>query len=245
SERDKKTTANFYLREKEHFDWVEALKDIRHLKGFEVRVGADERSKGESVLRQGDTGICYEAAGLEFKADLNVFTQTNHIQNQRLVQKVVEYADLKGGERVLDLFSGVGNLTLPLALDASHITGVEDNNLAVGYARDNVRLNNSEGVVFIREKASLWLKEQSPKDLENPLFDVVVLDPPRGGGPDTVRLVQRLSPKRIVYVSCNPPTLARDISWLNKNGYIAKRACLVDIFPRTHHMEAIISLEKK
>ena len=90
-----------------------------------------------------------------------------------------------------------------------------------------------------------WVRNKGAKNLASPLWDVVVLDPPRGGSVNTVREIAKLAPRRIIYVSCSPPTLARDISFLRDNGYGLVRAVVLDMFPQTFHIESVVGLEKE
>lgn len=243
SEKDGKTVAAFYISKDTGFSWREALKDIKGLKGVEVWRSPLKKDKGRRIFADGDRNLFYEVSGIEFSAGISVFSQVNRFQNRDLVEKVIEYAGLTGTEKTLDLFSGVGNLTLPLARASKEALGVEASPEAVIFAGENARNNGVTNVRFEAEDALGWLKTNI-KTLEKTGFDMVVLDPPRGGEPDVAKTLSALRPKGIVYVSCSPPTLARDVSFLTGSGYRVSRAGLIDMFPQTFHIEGIVRLEK-
>ncbi len=237
SGKDNKAVALFAVSPglKPSSDLAPALNKVTALKGYEI---LRPKEKVERNL------LLYDAGGLNFKANIRVFSQINLYQNENLIKKVIEYAGLTGKERVLDLFSGVGNLSLPMAASSKEITGVESNGEAVMLARENASLNSITSARFMRGEAHKWLRENI-KTLEKERPHVVVLDPPRGGDPETVRVLSVLKPEKIVYVSCSPPTLARDISLLTGSGYRLFRAGLFDMFPQTYHIESIAGLELK
>ncbi len=148
-------------------------------------------------------------------------------------------------DRLLDLFCGVGNLTLPLAREAARVKGIEIDKQAIDFAKENAILAGLENVEFESADALKWVKNKGSKSLASPLYDVVVLDPPRGGCADMLGALTKLAPRRIIYVSCSPPTLARDISSLRESGYVPKRAVMLDMFPQTYHIESVVVLDKE
>lgn len=245
SSRDSGTVASFHLREKSGFKWERLLEEVGPLKGLEVRL--KKRSGGRLVASYGDTRLLYESCGIKFSAPPGVFTQVNHGQNELLVRKVVEYAALGGESSAVDLFSGIGNLTLPLASSGAGgggILGVESDRDAVKSARDNARINSLESVRFVREDAGAWLEAGGAVGgVEKGAPDVVILDPPRGGDLKVAKALGRLRPGRIIYVSCDPPTMARDIGLLAGCGYKHFRAAFIDMFPQTYHIEGIVVME--
>ncbi len=235
--RSRKTVVSFHVKERVGFDWSRSLAGAPWIKGYEVFLKEPfKRGRGRIVMREGDTTIWYEAGGATLLAGVDVFSQVNLGQNSRLVEEVLEVAALTGGEEVMDLFCGVGNLTIPMASRARSTVGIDSDRTAVRYARENARLNGVS-VEFVAERAG------SSKTLEKLTPCVVVLDPPRGGSPEAVKRIARLNPERIVYVSCNPPTLARDVSLLCTSGYSPVYARVVDMFPQTFHIEGIIGLK--
>jgi 23S rRNA (uracil1939-C5)-methyltransferase len=159
-----------------------------------------------------------------------------------MVEKISEFAALSGKEIVLDLYCGVGNLSLPAAKKAARVTGVESSGQAVKQARANAQRNSIKNAVFHEGDAPSWLK-QNLKNLEQEGFDVLILDPPRGGEPQIAQALSTARPAKIVYISCSPPTLSRDVHQLTGLGYIVSRAVLVDMFPQTYHIESILGLE--
>lgn len=242
SEDDGKTVISMLAAPSGGFDWSEFLKPIRHLKGFEVWVQKDRTRSGKFVKAQNDTSFVYTAGGVQFSAPISVFSQVNAAQNRAMVEKTGEFAALSGEESVLDLYCGVGNLSLPAARRAARVIGVESSGQAVRQAQANAQRNSIKNAAFHEGDAPLWLK-QNLKNLEQEGLDVLILDPPRGGEPQIAESLSAARPARVVYISCSPPTLSRDIHQLTGLGYIVSRAVLVDMFPQTYHIESILGLE--
>jgi 23S rRNA (uracil1939-C5)-methyltransferase len=142
-------------------------------------------------------------------------------------------------DRVLDLYAGVGNLTLPLAMGAKEVLGIEENKMAVEDARSNAERNRIKNCDFIHGRVEDVL--MSPKR-EPP--DLTVLDPPRTGCKTILDQVIRLKPKKIIYVSCEPTTFSRDLHLFSEKGYTLQRLGLIDMFPQTFHMEVIGLLQQ-
>ncbi len=222
--------------------WGRILELVPEIKGLELVIRPVKVGRAERVFSTGDTKVSYDVDSLRFTASSGVFTQGNLSENPSLVKKVLDYADLRGDEEVLDLFAGIGNITLPLAAEAASVTGVELNPAAVRMARENASKNSIRNVRFKRARADRWVRTMS-KALENKGAHVVVLDPPRGGGFDVVKELVRVRPPHIVYLSCSAPTLARDASYLLKSGYRLKRAGIIDMFPQTYHFECILRFD--
>jgi 23S rRNA (uracil1939-C5)-methyltransferase len=166
------------------------------------------------------------------------FSQVNAGQNRRLVSELLELAALTGEERVLDLFCGIGNLSLPLALRAAQVVGVEDYPDAVVAARWNASQNGLANTRFVQGDANAWTAEPEA-------FDLAVLDPPREGAWAAVKGLLLRRPRKILYVSCNPATLARDLVPLVHAGYGVVRARAYDFFPQTFHIEGIVCLQRE
>ncbi|MBI3187865.1 MAG: 23S rRNA (uracil(1939)-C(5))-methyltransferase RlmD [Gammaproteobacteria bacterium] len=171
------------------------------------------------------------------------FTQVNPDINQQMIDRALSLLDLQANEKVLDLFCGLGNFTLPMARKSSHVTGVEGSVEMVVKARSNARLNQIENVEFHAADLSAdltgypWLNHQ---------YDKILLDPPRSGAMSMLKYLGKLGAKRIVYVSCNPATLARDAEVLvNEYGYKLAAAGVMDMFPHTAHVESIAVFNKK
>lgn len=163
------------------------------------------------------------------------FVQINAAVNRQLVHRVVELADTTPADRVLDLFCGLGNISLPLAQRAGELVGVEGEAGLVARAVQNAERNGIANARFVTADLSQpdWSFFREP-------WDVVVLDPPRTGAEAAVAAMGRMAPRRIVYVSCHPGTLARDAKRLtDTHGYHLETAGILDMFPHTHHVEAI------
>lgn len=165
------------------------------------------------------------------------FTQVNASINQSMISLALELLSAEEGDEVLDLFCGIGNFTLPLARVCKHVTGIEGDSVLVKMARDNASYNGLTNAEFIT--ANLY---DTPLDGSwlHRKWDRILLDPPRSGAMEVIERLPELKPKRIVYVSCNPATLARDADILvNKYGYRLKAAGVMDMFPHTKHVESI------
>jgi 23S rRNA (uracil1939-C5)-methyltransferase len=158
-------------------------------------------------------------------------------QNQNLVQTVLEFTDVKGDEKLLDLYSGIGNLTLPLAMEAKESLGIEENKTAVEDARWNARRNGISRCRFVRGRV-----EDILKTFEGSHPDVLVLDPPRTGCKVLGNHIDRVNPKRVVYVSCDPTTLARDLRSFSEKEFRLQDIRLLDFFPQSYHMEVVALL---
>jgi len=229
-----KAVASFDLSRNPPAALLKSFEKTTALKGFELR--------GPLKKTSGDVTLEYFASGIENRTRVGAFSQVNLPQNENLIKRVLECSGLTGSERVLDLFSGTGNLTLPLARASKETAGVESNGEAVKLAIVNAALNGIKSAQFVEEDAAGWLK-RNIKALEKERPDVVVLDPPRGGDTEAAGLLATLKPKKIIYVSCSPPTLARDISVLSGSGYRLFRAGTLDMFPQTYHIECVAGLE--
>lgn len=169
------------------------------------------------------------------------FTQVNFGVNRAMVERAVTLMELDGGERVLDLFCGIGNFSLPLARQAAAVTGVEGDRGLVERARDNAARAGLENVRF--EVADLAAPERPPGD--GGAFDRVLLDPPRSGALEALPMVAATGARRIVYVACHPGTLARDAGELvRSHGYRLLAAGIMDMFPHTAHVESIAVFER-
>jgi len=195
--------------------------------------------KSEITLRSGRYGtkqpLEFEMDGLIFGVD--GFFQVNTEAALLLFQKAREYAALTKNDTLLDLYCGVGALTLFIGRDAGYAFGVEQNDKAIETARENALRNNLSHIEFINADAATWTTNISEPDC-------VIVDPPRKGlSQSAVRKILDISPKRLVYVSCNPATLARDLKGLN--GYKVKDICAVDMFPRTANIECCCLLVRE
>ena len=181
--------------------------------------------------------------GLELRLSVPSFYQVNHDQAQRLYEKALEYAGLTGRELAVDLYCGAGTITQVLARRARHVIGGEIVPEAIRDAEDSARRNGVENVEFLCGDASRLAAELRQRGLRP---DVICVDPPRKGlAPDVVEAAASMTPGRIVYVSCDPATLARDVARFAPLGYRPVRACAVDLFPGTAHVETVVLLSHK
>jgi len=168
------------------------------------------------------------------------FSQVNYLQNLELIRTVLKWGGFGGGERVLDLYCGNGNLSLPVALHAGEVTGVEGYAPSIDDATANAEANRVFNASFRVSDAAQAVRRLAKRGER---FDLVVLDPPRGGAEAAGELAL-LGALKIIYVSCDPATLARDLSPLCQRGYRVTRSQPVDMFPQTYHLESVTELER-
>ncbi|MCO8041304.1 23S rRNA (uracil(1939)-C(5))-methyltransferase RlmD [Acinetobacter bohemicus] len=173
------------------------------------------------------------------------FTQVNSTINPQMVRLACDLLQLQQGERVLDLFCGLGNFSLPLSRcvgPSGRVVGVEGSEEMVQRGRENARLNGIEQISFYSQDLT---KDFSQQAWAKQGFDALLIDPPRSGAEEVMQYVPKFGAKRIVYVSCNPATLARDAGILTQQGYRLKRAGVMDMFTHTGHVESIALFEKE
>ncbi|OON91340.1 MAG: hypothetical protein ATN34_03885 [Epulopiscium sp. Nele67-Bin002] len=174
---------------------------------------------------------------LVFKISPLSFFQVNPTQTEILYNKVLEFANLAGDEIILDLYCGIGTISLFLAKAAKKVYGVEVVSMAIDNAIENAKINGIDNAEFILGKA-----EDAVPDIK---ADVVVVDPPRKGCDESVlKSIVQLSPNKIIYVSCDPATLARDVAFLDENGYNVDIVQPIDMFPHTTHVETVVLLSR-
>lgn len=181
---------------------------------------------------------------IEYRISPLSFYQVNPVQTEKLYGTALEFADLSGGETVWDLYCGIGTISSFLAKKAGKVYGVEIIPQAIEDARENARRNGIENVEFFVGKAEEVLPEQYERN--HVRADVIVVDPPRKGcDPVCLETILKMAPERVVYVSCDSATLARDVKFLEENGYRATRVRPVDMFPMGGHVETVCLLSKK
>ena len=181
--------------------------------------------------------------GCTFRISPQSFYQVNPVQTERLYQTAMDYAELTGKERVIDAYCGIGTIGMVAAKKAREVIGVELNRNAVKDARTNAKLNQIKNITFYEGDAGRFMVSMAE---EGEKADVVFMDPPRSGSDEAfLSSVIRLAPKRIVYVSCGPDTLARDLKYLTRNGYQVRKMQPVDMFGFTEHCEMVVQLVKK
>ena len=224
----------------------ELIKRLQAVPGFTTLVLSVNTKAGNTVL--GDTFIPLYGpgyivdtlCGLTFRLSPRSFYQINHHQAQRLYEAAIAQAEITKDDLVLDLYCGVGTITLAMAKAAGKVIGVEVVPQAVEDAKENATRNGIENAEFFcgdAGKAALELEKNGIRP------DVVVVDPPRKGlNSDAIEAMVRIAPRRIVYVSCDPATLARDVALLKEKGYSLKNAQAADLFPRCSHVESIVCL---
>ena len=221
---------------------------LKAIPGFATLVLSVNTKQGNAVLGEefitlyGPGFIEDTLCGLVFRLSPRSFYQVNHHQAERLYRAAIEQAGITKSDTVLDLYCGVGTITLAMAGAAGKVIGVEVVPQAVADAKDNARRNGIENAEFFcgdAGQAALELERSGVRP------DVVVVDPPRKGlNADTIEALRRMSPRRIVYVSCDPATLARDVALLKQHGYELKTAQAADLFPRCAHVETVVLLSK-
>lgn len=182
----------------------------------------------------------YESNGLRLNFSPRDFIQVNEGVNQKMVSSALAWLDVQPGDRVLDLFCGMGNFTLPLATRAASVVGVEGVPALVEKGRENAQQNELHNVTFFHENLE---EDVTRQPWAKHGFDKVLLDPARAGAASVMQHIIKLQPGRIVYVSCNPATLARDSEVLFRAGYQIKRLAMLDMFPHTGHLESMVLFE--
>ena len=224
------------------------IEKLQRVPGFSTLVLAVNKRPGNAILGDefitlyGPGWIEDTLCGLHFRLSPRSFYQVNHHQAQRLYDAAIAQAGITGDDLVLDLYCGVGTITLAMARAAGKVIGVEVVEQAVHDARENARRNGIENAEFFCGDAGKAALELETKGIRP---DVVVVDPPRKGlSADTVEALHRMSPRRIVYVSCDPATLARDVALLKERGYTLQSAQAADLFPRCAHVESIVCMAR-
>ena len=197
----------------------------------------------EIKLIYGDMYIEDKIGDVKFQISPMSFYQINPKQTRKLYDKVAEFADLSGNETVLDLYCGIGTIGLYAASKASKLIGIEIIHDAIEDAKINQRLNNVENAYFYTGKAEEILPMLYKQGVNK--ADVIIVDPPRKGcDENALSTICDISPTKIVYVSCNPATLARDVKFLTENGFKLEKVQPVDMFPNTVHVETVVLMSR-
>lgn len=189
----------------------------------------------------GDYAPFYQSSDLKLTFSPQDFIQVNDGVNQQMVAKAIEWLDLQPEDRVLDLFCGMGNFTLPVGKFVQNAVGVEGVAALVHQAAYNAELNNLKNVRFFQHNLEEDVAHQ-PWAAQG--FNKVLLDPARAGAAGVMSHIVKLAPQRVVYVSCNPTTLARDSQALLSAGYHLERVAMLDMFPHTSHLESMVLFSK-
>lgn len=197
----------------------------------------------KNIKLYGEDKIIDSIGEYKFYISPKSFFQVNSIQTEVLYNKVVEYINLQGNEVVADLYCGIGTIAIYISKYAKKVYGVEVVKDAVEDAKENLKLNSVENVEFICGKSEDILPELNNQGIK---IDAIVVDPPRKGLDKTlIDSIVKANPKKIVYVSCNPPTLARDLGYLVEKGYVVEEVQPVDMFPWTMHVECVVLIQKE
>lgn len=237
------TSAYDIPHKKELIEWLE-----KYVPGL-VSVVQNINKKPTNVVMGSKTRVLYgrptitdSLGALSFNISAQSFFQVNSEQAEKLYNKALEYAALNGNETVVDVYCGTGTISLYLAKHAAQVYGIEIVPPAIEDAKKNAADNNCHNAEFILGDAAEKLPELLAQGIQP---DVVIVDPPRAGCEQKVlQAIADVKPKRIVYVSCNPASLARDLAYLAERDYKALAAQPVDMFPMTSHVETVVSLSK-
>lgn len=236
-------TAPGKLPEAEHF--IETLRRFPEVRSIHWAVNDSpaEVTNLPTTLLWGEEAIEEEILGLRFRVRPNAFLQTNTAMAEQVYSLVLEYAGLTGGETVWDLYCGTGTIGLCMARSALTVWGVEGSEESVACALENMDANRIANAAFFAGEVGAAIEELHSRGGDP---DVVVVDPPRAGlTPKALRRIARLEPPRIVYVSCNPTTLAGNVKELAAEwGYTLERVRPVDMFPHTPHVESVALLTR-
>lgn len=194
------------------------------------------------IVLYGDGYIVDELLGYKFRISPKAFYQINYKGTEILYGKALEFADISENDVVIDAYSGVGTIGIIASGKAKSVISVELNKDAVKDAKINADLNKLKNIRFFCADATEFLLAAAE---ENEKIDVVMMDPPRAGSTVAfMKSVCKLSPKKVVYISCNPETLARDLLYFSRNGYKVKKIQPVDMFPHTKHVETVVLMTK-
>ena len=221
---------------------------LQKIPGFTTLVLSVNTKKGNAVLGEkfitlyGPGYIEDTLCGLNFRLSPRSFYQVNHHQAQRLYETAISLAGITKEDTVLDLYCGVGTITLAMASAAGKVIGVEVVPQAVEDAKDNARRNGIENAEFFCADAGQAALELEAKGIHP---DIITVDPPRKGlNADAIEAIHKMDPRRLVYISCDPATLARDVALLKEKGFVLQNALAADLFPRCSHVETVVLMSK-
>lgn len=234
---------NFPHKEEMVKELVERLPFIKSIV-LNLNTREDNVILGEKEeLLYGQSYITDTIHGLKFHISSKSFYQVNPVQTEILYGKALEFCEIKGNETILDLYCGVGTISMFLAQKAKKVIGIEIVEQAIENAKENALHNGITNIEFVCSDAASYAKKVSDENLKP---DIVVVDPPRKGCDQvTLDSIVKMSPQRIVYVSCDPATLARDLRILENSGYHCVKVQPVDMFPYSHHIESVVLLSQR
>jgi 23S rRNA (uracil1939-C5)-methyltransferase len=208
---------------------------VPELRGLELVVEGRKGEQPRTLARWGASSLTYRAAAFDYRVDHGSFFQVNRWLVDALVQRVT---GSRSGKLAWDLFAGVGLFARQLAVNFEHVIAIESAPTSVDALKENLRDTHSESV---KAETLPFLRRQHKSDPP----DLIVVDPPRTGlGPETTAQLARIAAPVIVYVSCDPATLARDLRALSSSGYAIESITLVDLFPQTFHLETVVALRR-
>jgi len=221
------------------------IEKIPNIKSIFLNINNEKTNRilgKKSILLHGDEYIKDNIFDLEFKVYPNTFFQVNHTQTDKLYTKSLYYADIKDTDTVYDLYCGVGTLSLLAAQKAKEVHGIEIVKESILSAEENKKENEVENANFHLGSVENMFPKLYKKGIK---ADIVIIDPPRKGCEESVlKTIKEMNPRKIVYVSCNPSTLARDLRILQEGGYSINEIQPVDMFPHSVHVEAVTLLIK-
>jgi len=185
--------------------------------------------------------FCFDTLGVTFFSVPSVFLQANKYINEKMIETVNKWTLVSANRNVLDLFCGIGNFTLHLAKNSKFVLGIDNSKKAIRLAKKNAQINNCSNIKFKKKDCKDALTDMVNAKAK---FDFVLIDPPRQGAINIIPELIELNPKKIIYVSCYPPTLARDLKALNGSGYRVSKIQCFDMLPQTYHIESLTLLQR-
>ena len=197
---------------------------------------AEDSSKDPILLEYNFEQIFYQFSPSDF-------IQINDEVNQKMVKQAIDWLQAQKSDRLLDLYCGIGNFTLPFAQRVSQVIAVEGVNDMVKRVRHNAALNQLENVTAYQADLSTISERKKPQWLKP--INKLILDPARDGAFELVKKIPLLNPEKILYISCNPATLARDLNEILQNGYKLSKLSIINMFPQTSHAEVMVLLEQQ
>ncbi|PKK95678.1 MAG: 23S rRNA (uracil(1939)-C(5))-methyltransferase RlmD [Tenericutes bacterium HGW-Tenericutes-5] len=225
-------------------EFVESIvKNLPEVVGIGISKTIDESPFSDEEIRlvHGRDYIKDEILGKQFEIGFRSFFQVNTLQAERLYKKVIEFARFTGNERVIDAYSGIGSIAISISDKVNKVFGVEIVKSAVNDAKRNARLNGVKNALFELGNIDKVLEKWKGFN-----FDVIIVDPPRKGcSKELLNTIVKMKFPKVVYISCNPATLARDLDYLLDNNYSINRIAPVDMFPQTSHVESVTLLSIK
>jgi 23S rRNA (uracil1939-C5)-methyltransferase len=225
-------------------EFVESIvKNLPEVVGIGISKTIDESPFSDEEIRlvHGRDYIKDEILGKQFEIGFRSFFQVNTLQAERLYKKVIEFARFTGNERVIDAYSGIGSIAISISDKVNKVFGVEIVKSAVNDAKRNARLNGVKNALFELGNIDKVLEKWKGFN-----FDAIIVDPPRKGcSKELLNTIVKMKFPKVIYISCNPATLARDLEYLLENNYSINRIAPVDMFPQTSHVESITLLSLK